>query len=157
MKTRILAFVSAVTLPVQLHAQSDEQISLATEYANMPEVQRMMDEMFAPSSLASQFEAGLPPNVKLDDTQREKIGALMSEIMNSIRPGMEELMVTGSAENFSADELKALIAFYSSEHGASIMTKMQPFMLQVMSQIQPVIQSKMQAAQPEIVKIIQGN
>ena len=38
-------------------------------------------------------------------------------------------------------ELRALIDFYSYEHGASVMTKMQPFMQRTMGQLNPAMMS----------------
>lgn len=80
----------------------------------------------------------------------------MSEAMNELRPRLEELMVTGSAEVFTAPELQALIDFYRSEHGAAIMSKMQPLMAQTMGQLAPEMQALQQRVAPEIIKIMQG-
>ena len=79
----------------------------------------------------------------------------MSQAMNELRPRMEELMISSSAAVFSADELQALIDFYASEHGASVMTKMAPLMANVMGQMQPEMLALQQKVGPEIAKILQ--
>ena len=65
-------------------------------------------------------------------------------------------MICGSAQTFSAAELQALIDFYGSEHGAAIMTKMQPFMAPVMGQLAPEMQALQAKVGPEIAQIMQG-
>lgn len=157
MKSLLLSTAMMLALPSVTSAQSDELLSLASEYANMPQIVQMMDDMFAPDSMAAQFIGSLPANVKVSDEQAQQIGGLLSGVMVDIRPRMQELMIQTSAEIFSADEIRALIAFYSSEHGASVMSKMQPLMQRVMGALNPVLQQKMQSVQPEIIKIMQGN
>ncbi len=75
--------------------------------------------------------------------------------MNDLRPRLEALMISSSADTFSADELQALIDFYSSEHGAAVMTKMTPFMADVMGKLQPEMQALQLKVGPEIARIMQ--
>lgn len=105
--------------------------------------------------MAAQFEARLPPGIQLSDDQRERIGVIMSEGMMRVRPRLEQLMVEGMATNFSVDELQALIDFYSSEHGATVMRKMQPFMQQVMGELGPELNAMQKEMIPKVVKIVQ--
>ncbi|SFE20140.1 DUF2059 domain-containing protein [Roseivivax sediminis] len=154
--TRYLAaLVLAAALPAAAAAQEDVS-ELARDYVELPEVQTMMDEMFAPESMAQQFQSGLPPSVTLTDAQREEVGVILSEAMNGLRPEMEEVMITGSANHFTAAELQALIDFYSSEHGGAVMAKMQPFMQETMGTMMPRIQAQMQEVTPQLIEIIEG-
>lgn len=135
---------------------AQDTTALAQEYVNMPEVQNMITDMFSPQSMGAQVIANLPPGMIITNDQERQIGEVMSEAMNELRPRLEELMVTGSAEVFTAPELQALIDFYRSEHGAAIMSKMQPLMAQTMGQLAPEMQALQQRVAPEIIKIMQG-
>jgi len=104
--------------------------------------------------MAAQFKSGLPPGMELTDSQSERIGILMSETMNGFRPRMEELMISSSAKHFTAEELQALIDFYKSEHGASVMAKMQPYMQDIMGTMMPEMMTAMQAIGGEIQTIM---
>ena len=46
--------------------------------------------------------ANLPPGVLINNQQEEQIGIVMSEAMNALRPRLEELMISASAETFKA-------------------------------------------------------
>ena len=135
---------------------AEDTTALATQYVNMPEVQNMMSEMFSPTAMGNQVAASLPANMALSVDQKRQIGLVMSDAMNSLRPQMESLMISSSSELFSADELNALIDFYSSEHGASVMSKMTPFMATVMGQLQPEMQALQVKVGPQIAKILQN-
>ena len=152
MKKLYLA-TALVLLTTPLFAQ--DATELAQQYVEMPEIQNMITEMFSPTSLANQMAATLPPSVKITDDQKQRIGEVMSAAMNEMRPRMQELMVSGSAQTFSTDELQALIDFYGSEHGAAIMTKMTPFMTNVMGQMAPEMQALQATITPQIIKIMQ--
>lgn len=152
MKRSILvAAFGLLTTPVF----AQDTTSLATQYVNMPEVQDMMTDMFSPTNMGNQIAASLPANVVLSEDKKRQIGLIMSEAMGDLRPKMEELMVSVSAKTFSADELIALIDFYSSEHGASVMTKMTPFMTNVMGQLQPEMQALNIKLMQEFERILQ--
>ena len=148
------AAITAMVLATPLQAQTAQD--LAAQYVAMPEIQQMMADMFAPEAMAQQFASGLPAGMQISAEQSSAIGTLLSGVMNDIKPKMEDLMREGTARHFSVDEIKALMAFYSSEHGASIMTKMQPFFQEIMGQLQPAINQNMQSVMPKIVEILQG-
>lgn len=148
------AFATALCLAFSPAAQAQDVQALAEQYVGMPEVQQMMTDMFSPESMAAQFKTGLPPGMTLTDNQSSKIGALMSEAMNGFRPRLEALMIESSAKHFSAEELQALIDFYKSEHGASVMAKMQPYMQDVMGTMMPEMMTVMSEIGPEIQAIM---
>ncbi len=151
--TMIAASFSLLATP--LFAQ--DTTALAQEYVNMPEVQSMITDMFSPQTMGAQVAATLPPGVTVTPDQQQRIGEVMSEAMNDLRPRLEELMVTASAESLSTAELEALIAFYRSEHGAAIMTKMSSFITKVMGQLAPEMQAMQQRVTPQLIEIMQGN
>jgi hypothetical protein len=148
------ALATALCLAFSPAAMAQDVQALAEEYVRMPEVQNMITEMFSPASMAAQFKMGLPPGMELTDSQSERIGQLMSDTMNQFRPKMEELMISSSAKHFTVEELQALIDFYKSEHGASVMAKMQPYMQDFMAQMMPDMMTAMQAVGGEIQAIM---
>ncbi|MCP4208715.1 MAG: DUF2059 domain-containing protein [Shimia sp.] len=135
-------------------AQAQTSEELAKTYVNMPEVQQMMTDMFSPQSMAAQVMASMPPGVVLSETQQVAIGELMSSEMNTLRPKLEELMEATTAEIFTAEEIDALITFYSSEHGAAIMSKMGPMMQQVMGALAPDMQTMQTRITPKMIEIM---
>jgi hypothetical protein len=157
---RVGKFVFAaglVALPLIMPpvAQAQDVRSLAEEYVAMPQVQQMMDELFAPQAMTAQFLSGLPAGVEVPADKAARIGQVLSDQLNNLRPDLERIMVEGSVRVFTAPELLALIEFYRSEHGASVMGKMQPFMQNVMGELAPRIQQTQQAILPEIIAIIE--
>ncbi|MEP5729011.1 MAG: DUF2059 domain-containing protein [Sulfitobacter sp.] len=151
---RRFGFAAAFAL-LSLPVSAQDTNVLAQEYVNMPEVQNMITEMFSARSMGAQVKASLPPNVTIADEQEQKIGELMSAAMAEIRPKMQDLMVTSSAEIFTAPELEALIAFYQSEHGAAIMSKTQPMFARIMATLAPDMQALQTRVGPELLKILQ--
>jgi hypothetical protein len=135
-------------------AQAQTAEELAKTYVNMPEVQQMMTDMFSPQSMAAQVMASMPPGIALSEAQQAAIGELMSGEMNTLRPKLEELMEATTAEVFTAEEIDALITFYSSEHGAAIMGKMGPMMQQVMGGLAPDMQAMQTRITPKMIKIM---
>lgn len=135
-------------------AQAETAAELAKTYVNMPEVQQMMTDMFSPQSMAAQVMASMPPGVTLSEAQQTAIGELMSDEMNTLRPKLEELMEATTAEVFSAEEIDALITFYSSEHGAAIISKMGPMMQQVMGGLAPDMQAMQTRITPKMIEIM---
>jgi len=151
--TRLIALLALLATPVA----AQDIAELAEDYVNLPANQQMISEMFAPESMASQFETGLPPGVTLSDTQRSEIGALLSGVLTDLRPDIEAAMISASATHFTEDELTALIDFYSSEAGAGVLLKMQPFFQDYMGEIQPAMMSRIEGVLPEIGRIMEGN
>ena len=145
-----LACVMAVAAP----AAAQDLEALARQYAEMPATQRMMDEMMSPETLIAQFMATIPPGTEVSEDQQARIGALMAEALSDLRPQMEEAMVASTAATFTAPELEALIAFYGSEVGASVMGKMQPMMQDFMGRLGPEMGEMQRDLIPEVVRIL---
>jgi hypothetical protein len=152
---RLTALTLAATFAFATPLTAQSTLELARQYAEMPEVQVMFDDMFAPEVLAEQFRLGVPAEVEISEAQLEKIGVVMAEMMAQLRPGLTEIMIDGMAKAFTAEEITALIDFYGSEHGAAVMRKMQPYMQDVMAQFIPLINAEQQKILPELVAIIQ--
>ncbi|MEP2640674.1 DUF2059 domain-containing protein [Roseobacter sp.] len=138
---RLLAFFFTCVLTTGAFAQNDDRIAAATAYVNSQGQQALMGDMLSPQGVMAQMGL-LGGNLTPD--QQELIATIVSDELTTVRPAMERAMIDGMADTFSLDEINALAAFYSSEHGASAMRKMTPFMAQTMQSIGPVFQ-QMQA------------
>lgn len=155
-RTLSLALALALGLtPFAAPAQNAPE-ALVQEYAALPAVQEMMAAMFSPETSAAQLAATLPPGMDLSDDQLARIGAIMSAELTDFQPRMEELMIAGMVETFTAEEVQAMIDFYSSPVGASILLKTQPMFTAIMAEIAPEIQTRMMGRQAEIMQIIMG-
>lgn len=152
MKTLVRA--AAFTL-LTLPAFAQDTTALATEYVELPAVQEILQDMFSAEVLTAQFKINLTPESSLSDDQLTRIGILMAKKLAPLRPRMEEAMIASSAEIFTAAELEAMIAFHATEHGATIMKKMQPLMTSVMTDVAPELRSIQESMAPEFMKIIE--
>ena len=156
MMKQIFAALILATLALPAQADEAERRAAAEAYVALPDVQSMMDEMMSARTLASNLAASLPPNVNATPAQIASIGAIMEEAMRPVRPELERAMVSSSVKNFTTEEILALTAFYQSPVGASVMSKMQPFMQDAMTAIAPSMQRLQQTVLPQIIEILQG-
>jgi hypothetical protein len=99
--------------------------------------------MFDPDTIIAQIMTAQPALNKLPDDKLRKIADIVSAELDSVRPDLTEAMRDKAAEHFTSDDLEALIAFYGSPAGASVLAKTQPFMQDVMTEIAPVMQASM--------------
>lgn len=136
-------------------ADEAERIEASQRYLALPAVQNMMEEMFGPEALSNQIAASMP-GITLTDSQKTRLGELTGSVLQEVRPDLEDSMITATAKHFTLPEIEALIAFYSSEHGGSVMAKMQPYMQDAMSGVMPQLMQKMQAIGPKIGEILQN-
>ena len=102
----------------------------------------------------TQLTASLPPGTELSQDKRERLAAVVSEHLGALQPGMQATLIEVAARVFTAEELEAMIAFYGSEQGASIMAKTQPMMADFMGEFAPEMQAAQQAMLPEIMAIL---
>jgi hypothetical protein len=152
MRALILAAALAL-LPLAATAQPAPE-TLVREYAGLPAVQQMMAAMFSPEASAAQLQATLPPGMNLTDDQLSRIGEIISAEMIDFQPRMEGMMIAAMVETFTEEEVQAMIDFYSSPVGASILLKTQPMFTSIMTQMGPEIQTRMMGRQAEIMQII---
>ena len=125
----------------------------AQRYIESEGVQKMMDGMFSPEMMTSmmQSQAGgsIPPE------EMDKISEVVADVLEEARPAMEEAMVTAAAETFTLPEIEAQIEFYQSPEGASVMSKMQPFMTTFNEEAAPAMQSMQQELMTRISEVMQ--
>ncbi|WP_298492452.1 DUF2059 domain-containing protein [uncultured Maritimibacter sp.] len=127
----------------------------ARAYAELPAVQRQIDEMFAPDMVAQFFRAGVPASVVISPDQMVRIGAILSEAMLEKKPEVMNVMVAQMSTLFTVEEIEALTDFYESDTGASAMAKMQPYMQGVMVSMTEVMGPVQQAVLPDIIEILE--
>ncbi len=152
---RALAFATALALsPLAATAQSVEE--LARDYAALPAVQEMMSAMFSPEASAAQIAATLPPGMELTEQQLTDLGTLLSEELIDFQPRLEVLMIEGMINTFTVEEMQAMIEFYSSDVGRSILVQTQPMFTSIMTQLAPEMQARMMGRQNDIMAIIMG-
>lgn len=143
-----LAFLTGV-------ASADETTrKLSQEYVNLPGVQKMMDDMLSPDAMAAHIAARAPANARIDEKKKRLISKVMADEFKAFRPHMVAVMTAKAAEIFSAEELRALIEFYQSPHGSSIMAKMQTFSQQFLVALAPDLRNMQQKLTLKIDKII---
>ena len=133
---------------------SEEELREAAErYIESEGVQKMMDSMFSPDMMTSmmQSQAGgsIPPE------ELEQVSQVVSEVLEDARPDMEEAMVVAAAETFTLPEIEAQIEFYQSPEGASVMSKMQPFMTTFNEEAAPAMQAMQQELMTRLSEVMQ--
>ena len=135
-------------------AQAQSRIDLARQYVELPAVQQMMRDMFSPETMYLQMKASMPPGSKVSASKQRRIGKVMSQGMLQVLPTFNKVMIRESARAFTKAELKAMIAFYSSPEGASILRKSTGFMNKSLAKIAPQMQAVQKAVTPAIIKIL---
>jgi hypothetical protein len=155
MRKSILAL--ALSCLVAGSATAQDINDLAREYMGLPAVQEMMTDMFSPGTMGQQFVNSLPPGMSPSDEQVAQIGVILSEAMGEVRPDMESLMERQSAVVFTEAELQAMIDFYGSDIGASILKKNTSFFTATMAELNPKIIAAVQMRQGDIMQVLQGS
>jgi hypothetical protein len=96
--------------------------------------QRMLDEMLSADAMVDQMRAVLP---QATEEELQAIATIAAEELAALRPDLESAMIEASVATFTLEEIEALEAFYNTPEGASVMSKMQPFMAMSMGMIGP--------------------
>jgi hypothetical protein len=135
-------------------AEAQSRRQLAKQYTELPAVQAMMREMFSANTMYEQFSVGMPDHVKITNAQKRRIGEALSSEMMKILPEFNKVMIKESARAFTKDELKAMIAFYSTPEGSAILAKTTSFMSHTMRGLQPSIERVQEAMIPQMIEIL---
>ena len=142
------------TLTFALPAMAQDTQALAKAYTELPAVQNMMDNMFGGDAMAKNLAVRLPRNLVLDDAQMTAISEVIANSIADLRPVLATTMIESFATEFSAEELEAMIDFYSSDIGSAVMAKNQTVMAAVMASIGPQMQKAQRSVTPQIMKIM---
>ncbi|MBU2983185.1 DUF2059 domain-containing protein [Lentibacter algarum] len=135
-------------------AQAQSRMELARQYVELPAVQQMMRDMFSPETMYLQMKASMPAAAKISNAKKRRIGNVMSQGMMQVLPTFNKVMIRESARAFTKAELKAMVTFYSSPEGASILRKSTGFMNKSLAKIAPQMQAVQKAVTPAIINIL---
>ncbi len=128
------------------------KLALAREAIAAMQADKMLDSMTDAMKRMALQVAHLPDSATPE--QRQKFEAYMSKVMDlsmSEAKAMITKMDSVYADIYSEAELKAMIAFFQSAEGKSMMAK-QP---QVMARIMPLAQEMQQSLMPKMQKLVQ--
>ena len=120
--------LSVMTIqPLSLRAQGmpdtfGNRVAAAQVYLEVFPIKSMIDDSIIESSR------------NISEGDRAKFIQFMQKSLN-IR-SLEQVMVANFARHFTVQEIQALVNFYGSEIGVSIMKKMGPYMADVMPSVQ---------------------
>jgi uncharacterized protein len=122
---------------------------------NTMDLRRTMDDMLV---AMEQMSRNMGQQMLGDDAtpeQREKLRALLDKQQASTRrilswDSLAPIYRRVYSQLFSAEEVEAMIAFYGSEHGRSIMGKMPKAMELSMQEMQPLMQTMIADMQREL-------
>ena len=152
MKYLVVILLSACSI-ISVHAQT--RAELAHQYVQLPAVQAVMKDMFAPETISGQVQGYLPPSFEITEDQKKRIGNLMAEKIAPLLPKLEQQMMKAAAEIYTVAELQSLIEFHSSDLGVSILSKSVDFMTASMGEVQQNIIQVSAGVIPEIISILE--
>jgi len=124
----VLSYVSPSLAQDSEESSLSERLAVASEYTTIFPVQ---------GDIEKAIEAMV---LQVPVTDRVLLQSILQRTVKSDR--LESVSELALAETFSLEELKALIAFYKTDHGQSIKQKMPQFQ----AQIQPVLEQMLREA-----------
>lgn len=148
-----LLLLAVLALSSAVFAQDNAaKLALAREAISAMQADKMFDGLAAQmKQMASQYSR-LPANATPE--QRQKAEELQGKIMD-LSMSEAKMLVSKMdaiyASVYSEAELKAMVAFFKSAEGQSMMAK-QP---QIMAQMMPLIQEMQQNLMPKMQKLIE--
>lgn len=149
----LAALIVALLISASI-ANAESRLDLARQYVELPGNQQMMDDMFSPEAMFTQIKANLPRNAKISHSKKRRMSRVLSQTLMQLRPNLEKIMITESARAFTKSELRAMIQFYTSKEGASILAKTPRFMERAMTKLAPQMQKVQEALKPALIKIL---
>jgi hypothetical protein len=132
---------------------SPAQVELARKVIKATQMDRMFDQMSAQMQQMAAQSMGLAASNQTP-AQKEAATKYMGEVMKLSMDSAKTLMADFDlifAEVYSEAELKAMLAFYESAEGKSMLQK-QP---QIMQHLMPLIQTMQKDLMPKIQQITQ--
>lgn len=140
MKTKFAAVivVFALILSASL-AQAVDKMELARQYFDLLNFEETIKASFNAIAMKDMIKA-MKEAAPEENIPEEKMMAQFKKVQNAFTQSdylkqIKEETIRITAEVFSKDELKALIAFYTSKEGKSIIKKMPVYMQQTQAKI----------------------
>ena len=143
-----------VTLFSEGKADDAARRAAAEAYVAGPHSQQKLDEGMSSETLAANFAAKLPPDLELSADQIAEIGSIISEAMFSIRPEVEQVMISALAKIHTIEEIQAMDAYFNSPAGLSAQSKSQQFEQVFLSAMKSSIASAGEGRRKQIRDVI---
>ena len=152
MKKSLLLIAVLALSPAAFAQDNAAKLALAREAISAMQADKMFDGLAAQMKQIAAQQSQIPASATPE--QRQKVEALQEKIMdlsmNEARTLISKLDAI-YASVYSEAELKAMIAFFKSAEGQSMMAK-QP---QIMAQMMPLIQQMQRDIAPKMQKLIE--
>jgi len=150
MKKSIILMITTMMFLVA-PAVAGQKEDLAKEMLNLTDMQKMMDQIVAQ---VQQMQAAQLKVLNIPEKDQEKVLQFQSKVTKKIFDAMswdkmEPEYITLFSTLYTVEELKAIVGFYKSPAGQSMLKK-QPMLMQKSMQI---AQSKIQSLLPELKKM----
>lgn len=152
MKLKISAALICLLLAHPAAAQSTK--ALARQYMELPAVQAGLMDVQSPALLTAFAATQIPPDVPISPAKKAAIGKAIGQQLAKERPAIEKALIEAAAKTYTAEELKAMIAFASTEIGASITRKGSAFKVTSTAAMAPVMWRMQANLKPQIIKIL---
>lgn len=158
----LLISFSMVSVLTWAKTPSDESLNELMQVVQAEKMSQKMIQQFQ-TSFSSVFDA-MKIDDKLTPEQEKELNGIMSEFMQDIMSDMasqqsiSEMMsyyLAAAKQTYTQSEVDAMIAFYGSEEGRSIIEKQPVVMQKYMHNIQPYFAKKMQLMQQEALPELQ--
>lgn len=152
MKKSLLLIAVLALSPAAFAQDNAAKLALAREAISAMQADKMFDGMAAQMKQMASQQMRLPATATPEQVQKAEAlqGKIMDVAMNEAK-AMISKMDAIYASVYSEAELKAMVAFFKSPEGQSMMAK-QP---QVMAQMMPLIQGMQQDLMPKIQKLVE--
>jgi hypothetical protein len=145
----VLVLLALVTSAV---AQDNPKLALARQAIAAMQADKMFDNMAGQMKQMAMQMAGVPPGATPEQRkQTEELQGRIMELSMNAAKGMIAKMDQIYADVYSEAELHAMIAFFNSPEGQSMMAK-QP---QVMAQLMPLMQGMQRELMPKIQQLVE--
>jgi uncharacterized protein len=152
MKKSLLLLAVLALSPAAFAQDNATKLALAREAISAMQADKMFDGLAAQMKQMAAQQSQIPASATPE--QRQKAEELQGKIMD-LSMSEAKLMIGKMdaiyASVYSEAELKAMVAFFKSPEGQSMMAK-QP---QIMAQMMPLVQEMQQSLMPKMQKLIQ--
>ncbi|MDQ5980644.1 MAG: uncharacterized protein QG602_3621 [Verrucomicrobiota bacterium] len=152
MKKSLLLLAVLALSPAAFAQDNAAKLALAREAISAMQADKMFDGMAAQMKQMAAQQTRLPATATPEQIkQAEELQGKILDLSMSEAKAMVGKMDAIYASVYSEAELKAMVAFFKSPEGLSMMAK-QP---QVMAQMMPLIQGMQQSLMPKIQKLVE--
>jgi hypothetical protein len=125
---RLLAALALLAAPALAQETHGERLA-RSDYARS-----IIEQMTSPEGILAVTPEGMVPA-----SMRRRLAEIVAEEMDRLRPEMMDALAVAAARNFTPEEVAALLAFYDSPVGRSVLAKTQPFLMDVNRRMGPAL------------------